>query len=304
MTQCISTALCGLTLAFAVVTPVSGGEIDDARDAYLAGHYETALKTLIPAAEAGDANAQNIVGIAYENGNGVPQDAVKALEWYEKSVAQDFGKASINLGTLLREGAPGVPKDYARAATLLETAIAQGIAAAYWERGRMHRDGEGEPVDLDAARAAFERGLEHGNGESGNALAELYRLGQGVEKDEPRARALYSETAETGYGIAIGNLAYSYESGFGGEINAPAAYALYLEAVALGDGNAAVNLADFVLNTPGYWQSGAMAGAYCMLGLDLARDDQQAQFETVCSDVNAELSEEDKAEAAQIYADW
>ena len=306
MTQRIFPALFGPALAISIclATAAPGDEIAEAREAYLAGDYAIALETLLPAAEAGDANAQNIVGVAFENGNGVPQDAARALEWYEKSVAQGFVKAQVNLGTLLREAPEGVVQDFARAARLLDAAMAADAPPAFWERGRMHRDGEGGPVDLDAARAAFEKGLALGNGESGNALADLHRMGFGVAKDEARARALYSETARTGYVIGIGNLAYSYEAGVGGDVDAPAAYALYLEAVAGGDGNAAVNLADFLINTPGYWQSNAMAGAYCLLGLDLARDDQQAQFEKVCGDVHAALSDEEKAEAARIYADW
>jgi hypothetical protein len=304
MTQWLSSILAGLALTVCLASEVPADEISEARQAYLDGNYSAALKILLPAAEAGDANAQNIVGAAYENGNGVPQDATKALEWYEKSVAQGFAKAQLNLGTLLREGAKGVAQDHARAITLLEAAMAQNSPYAFWERGRMYRDGEGAAADLEAARVTFEQGLERGNGESGNALADLYRLGQGVETDEARARAIYSETAATGYAIAIGNLGYMFETGIGGEVNPVAAYALYLEAMARGDGNATVNLADFVLNTPGYWQSNPMAGAYCLLGLDLARDDQRARFETICADVNAVLSDADKAEAARIRAAW
>ena len=304
MTQRFSSALYGLALVFCLASAAPADEITEARQAYLAGDYQLALKTLLPAAEAGDANAQNIVGVAYENGNGVPQDALKALEWYEKAVAQGFAKAETNLGVLLRDGAPGVPPDVARATALFDAATAQNYPYAFWERGRMYRDGVGGPIDIDAARATFEKGLELGNGESGNALADIFRLGLGVEKDAARARAIYSRTAVTGNAIAIGNLAYSFEAGIGGEANAPVAHALYLQAVAKGDGNAAINLADFILNTPGYWQSNPMAGAYCLLGLDLARDDQRAHFESVCADVNLVLSEADKAEAARIRAEW
>lgn len=279
-------------------------EVDAARLAYLDGHYEEALKVLIPAAEAGNANAQNIVAIAYENGNGVAKDVRKAMEWYEKSVAQGFSKAEFNLATLLREAPEGITQDYARAAALFEAGIAKNYPHSFWERGRMHAQGEGGEVDLKAAIALYERGLALGNGQSGNALAELYRRGEGVEKDEVRAREIYAEAARTGYGVAMGNLGYMYESGIGGEQNDLAAYTLYLEAVALGDGNAGVNLADFLINRPGYWTDNARAGAYCLWGLDTISPEQLDRVKPVCEAVNNALSEAEREQAARIRAEW
>ena len=60
--------LLSLSLAFGAGAAVAG-PVDDARLAYIAGNYSVALQVLIPAAEAGDPNAQNIVGAAYEDGN-------------------------------------------------------------------------------------------------------------------------------------------------------------------------------------------------------------------------------------------
>ncbi|UYV39248.1 sel1 repeat family protein [Rhodobacteraceae bacterium D3-12] len=293
-----------LCLTVAVSPAAQADEVDAARLAYLDGHHEEALKILIPAAEAGNANAQNIVAIAYENGNGVTKDVVKAMEWYEKSVAQGFAKAEFNLGTLLREAPDGIAQDYARAAALFEAGIAKDYPHAFWERGRMHAQGEGGAVDLKAAIGLYERGLALGNGQSGNALAELYRMGNGVEKDEVRAREIYTEAAKTGYGVAMGNLGYMYESGIGGEQNDLAAYALYLEAVALGDGNAGVNLADFLINRPGYWSNNARAGAYCLWGLDAISPEQLDRVKPVCEAVNGALSEAEREQAARIRAEW
>lgn len=296
--------LCCLIFIASGAASVRADDVATARLAYLSGNYEEALKTLIPAAEAGDANAQNIVGIAFENGNGVEKDVTKALEWYEKSVAQGFVKAQVNLGTMLREAPDGIPQDYPRAAKLFEAAMAQDFPFAFWERGRMYEQGEAGPVDYPAAIKLYERGLELGNGESGNALAQLYRKGQGVEKDEPRARALYAQAAQTGYKVALGNLAHSYEIGMGGNKDALAAYALYHEAVVRGDGNAAVNLAHFMLTNKGYWTNNAMAGAYCLLGLATIDPEQLPRVTPTCAEVDAMLSPEERSEAARIHAEW
>ena len=48
-------------------------------------------------AEAGDAFAQNSLGLMYRNGIGVKKDYAKALEWHRKSAAQNnhYGQNSL-----------------------------------------------------------------------------------------------------------------------------------------------------------------------------------------------------------------
>lgn len=71
--------------------------------------YKTALKVWLPAAEAGDAEAQVNVGEIYERGlNGEPNYKVAAF-WYKKSADQGNSQAQFNLGTLYEQGL-GVPK--------------------------------------------------------------------------------------------------------------------------------------------------------------------------------------------------
>jgi TPR repeat protein len=53
------------------------------------------------AADQGNANAQNNLGVSYENGQGVPKDLRKAAELYQK--AADQGNQSA-IGSLKRLG--------------------------------------------------------------------------------------------------------------------------------------------------------------------------------------------------------
>ena len=55
---------------------------DAGMDAYNAGDFQTALKNWIPLAEQGDAKAQSILGLMYENGKGVLQDYALAHMWW------------------------------------------------------------------------------------------------------------------------------------------------------------------------------------------------------------------------------
>lgn len=48
------------------------------------------LKTL---AEGGDAESQNNLGNAYQDGLGIEKDYVKAVEWYQKAAKQGYEKA-------------------------------------------------------------------------------------------------------------------------------------------------------------------------------------------------------------------
>jgi TPR repeat protein len=44
------------------------------------------------------------LGIAYDNGRGVPQDYGQAAQWYRKAAQQGFAGAQINLGALYTNG--------------------------------------------------------------------------------------------------------------------------------------------------------------------------------------------------------
>lgn len=76
--------------------------------------YKTALKVWMPAAEAGDAEAQNSVGEIFERGLGSDPNYQVAALWYRKAAEQGHKGAQFNLGTLYETG-NGVPQDKAMA---------------------------------------------------------------------------------------------------------------------------------------------------------------------------------------------
>ena len=63
--------------------------------------YKKAMIYLKPAAEAGVAEAQNMLGSMYECGSGTPIDEAAALEWYRKAAVQGHSRAQANLGMLM-----------------------------------------------------------------------------------------------------------------------------------------------------------------------------------------------------------
>lgn len=93
--------------------------------AYKSGYYQRAIKLWLPLAEAGDARAQEFIGILYEEGHGVPKDAVKAIEWYERAASSGDMAAQYNLGRIYFKGEL-VEQDVDRARDLLQDAADQG----------------------------------------------------------------------------------------------------------------------------------------------------------------------------------
>ena len=74
----------------ALLAPLNAGaDFDKGVAAYAAGDYVTAAKEFNKAAEQGDADAQLLLGIMYNNGEGVPQDDKEAVKWYRLAAVQN-----------------------------------------------------------------------------------------------------------------------------------------------------------------------------------------------------------------------
>jgi len=80
-------------------------------------------------AEQGNITAQFDLAIAYENGDGVEKDYIKAAYWYTKAAEQGDADAQFNLGSLYYSG-NGVEKSYEKAVYWWQKAAEQGNADA------------------------------------------------------------------------------------------------------------------------------------------------------------------------------
>ncbi|KGB92594.1 tetratricopeptide repeat protein [Burkholderia cepacia] len=109
------------------------------------------------AAEQGDANAQNNLGLMYENGQGVRKDDAEAARWYRLAAAQGAATSLFRLGVQYYAGS-GVASDPIAANALLSLAAAAGETRAqqYLDRGAKLT----APADIEKAarlRAAMSR---------------------------------------------------------------------------------------------------------------------------------------------------
>lgn len=96
---------------------IRGGEYT----AYDRADYKSALRVWMTAAEAGDPDAQNNVAEIYERGLGGQPNFEAAVIWYQKAADQGYSRALFNLGTLYEQG-QGVPQDRLKALNLYRKA--------------------------------------------------------------------------------------------------------------------------------------------------------------------------------------
>ncbi len=89
---------------------VRGGEYT----AYDRADYKSALEVWMPAAQAGDPEAQTNVGEIFEKGLGTEPNYQAAAHWYQQAADQGYTRAEFNLGTLYEQGL-GVEHDKLKA---------------------------------------------------------------------------------------------------------------------------------------------------------------------------------------------
>lgn len=298
MIRSISVALVvtflGLTPAFAQTDE----EVAVARQQYLDGDYTNALAVLVPAAQAGNPRAQNLVGAAYQYGNGgLAVDAQKALEYYNLSAAQNFPSAHHNLGVLYDIGMEGIPRDLTRARAYYEQSVTIGWLGSFSNLAVMLRDGIGGPADEPRAIALLEQGLAQGDGPSIHALAYMYYEGVAVPVDLKRARDLYEQAAAAGIPQAMNVYGAMLENAEGGFPDLPGAMAQYRNAMSYGEAYGGVNAAWLIFNHPEDYPDQVEGLALCYWARDHASAEDADTYANACDDVAVGYSKGEVASA-------
>lgn len=149
------------------------------------------------AAEQGDANAQLIMGVMYDQGEGVPQDDKEAVKWYKLAAEQGGAEAQYNLGMMYDQG-EGAPQDDNEAFKWYKLSAEQGHASAQYNLGVMHYEGEGVPQDDKEAVKWYKLAAEQGHASAQNNLGVMYKKGKGVPEDYVEAYKWYNIAASQG----------------------------------------------------------------------------------------------------------
>jgi len=99
---------------------------------------KASLAEMQKAAQSGNADAEDQLGLMYENGTGVTQDYQQALAWYRKSAAQGDKNGENNLGWIYEKGL-GITQDYQQALVLYQKAAEQGNSDAKQNLANLQR---------------------------------------------------------------------------------------------------------------------------------------------------------------------
>lgn len=220
--------------------------------AYERGEFDVAVARWRPAAEQGDANAQFLIGLSHDLGQGVDRDALAAASWYGKAAAQDHALAMNNLALLYHRG-DGVPRSGELAAFWFERAAAGGYAPAHTNLAQVVPHGDAvRSFDLAtrhagrdpaAATVLLERAASLGHPEAQFLVGWQTFHGQGTPRDPARAVAWFERAAERGQPAAQTQLALCLLRGEGTRTDGAAAVRWLQRAAAQGFPLAHHNLA-------------------------------------------------------------
>ncbi|MBX3387726.1 MAG: SEL1-like repeat protein [Phycisphaeraceae bacterium] len=146
-------------------------------------------------AESGDVESQFQLGLAYQYGDGVPQNTTEAIKWITRSAERGNAEAQSTLGWIHSRG-DGVPQNTAEAIKWWTRAADQGnveeqnLLATAYENGVVVRR------DMAQAIKWYTRAAEAGDAQSQMKLATIYDQGKGVPRNMVEAIKWYIRVAE------------------------------------------------------------------------------------------------------------
>jgi len=173
------------------VTP-GRADLASGKRAYEQGNYAAALKELRPLADHGNADAQVLLGLMYNQGRGVPLDLSQAEKWYKASAHQGNAQAECQLGSMY------LKKDPAPGLKLLKLSAEQGFADCYLILGLayMNMDTKDAPRDLVQADMWLSLAIAHNDplGPSQRARCERHMTRDQILKARAMATAWKPKT--------------------------------------------------------------------------------------------------------------
>lgn len=159
---------------------------------------KAALQELITLGNAGNAGARFNLGALYEQGNGVPKDYARAVNWYREAADQGDAEGQFRLGGMYYEG-HGVPIDAVQVANWYRKAAEQGHSKAQYGLGVLYSNGDGIPKDHVEAANWYKKAAEQGLAIAQYALAWMYANGDGVPTDNIQAFMWWNLAAAQGF---------------------------------------------------------------------------------------------------------
>jgi SEL1 protein len=185
------------------------------------------------AAQQGNLNAMESLGVIYAKGIGVERNTTRALELLNTAAVKGSAQAYNGLGYIYWQGI-GVNKDSKKAFEFMKKAADKGHLESLCNMGVFYLNGDGVIQDYRQALLYFELASAGGYADGMFNLGVMHLYGLGVKKSCRTALSLFMEVLKKGELSAIVSKAYSfYRSG-----DYEGAYLLYSLGSSLGFENA------------------------------------------------------------------
>lgn len=174
-----------------------------------------ALRLLKPVAESGHAGAMGAYGFMLSRGLGTEKNESSAIEWLRKSAALGVATSQLNLGIMTLKGL-GTPPNAAEGLALIEEAAKAGQPEAMVRLAEAWHFGEpGLPPDPAKAVIWAGQAAAAGNAQGQNLLGIMREHGLGVEKNDALAAEWYRKAAVQHHAKAQANLGRLLSNGRG-----------------------------------------------------------------------------------------
>ncbi len=194
---------------------------------YAPASVPTAIDLLEKQAEAGDASAQQQLGMSYYNGQDRPKDYAQAFTWCLKAAKQGNVQAELNVAYLYLVG-QGVPKDEALSLRWYLGAANQGNSDAERMVGNYYLLGPSASRDPAQAMQWYRKAAIQGDNAAKIRLGNAYLEGNGVPQDLKTGFTYLLSAGANGFG-AYG-VAQCYQKGLFVSPDSVQAYAWALHA--------------------------------------------------------------------------
>jgi FOG: TPR repeat, SEL1 subfamily len=231
------------TLNASQPAPPMSPAIAAARGDFVAGRYVEALAILRPAAEAGDPVAQNVVGVAYDDGLGLCAGPCGGAGLVPAGGSSRRCAGADEPGPDAARRPPRYRGRCIRGAALDAIGLGPWLCAGQFGAGADGRTWLRRAGGHCAGDRAYTIGQRAADPWAMEYLGHLSLTGTGVPRDHARARELFGEAAEAGLAQSQNNLGYLLEMGMGGPADPVRAEALYRQAMEAGYARAGYNLA-------------------------------------------------------------
>ncbi len=166
-------------------------------EAYDRGDFLAAYDEWLPLARGGDLAAQRNIGHLYRQGQGVPQDAAVAVNWYTRAAEAGLARAQANLASMYLRG-EGVQRNERTAAVWFQRAALDGHTISQFNLGLMYQQGLGVTADLTKAMAWFSRAAENDHEKSAETLVALQARGISPAPEEHLRAELFGDETTGG----------------------------------------------------------------------------------------------------------